>query len=51
MKTNETKNISVNGKEVAELKIRNKVVFQRLNYILGKWVLGALPFKGFNNNS
>ena len=46
MKTNQIKYIHIDDKEVAEMKIKGKIAYQRLNYILGRWNLGQLPFKG-----
>lgn len=46
MKTNLIKYLFVDNKEVVELKVKGKIAFQRLNYILGQWNLGELPFKG-----
>ena len=46
MQTDLIKYLFINNKEVAELKIKGKIAFQRLNYILGQWRLGELPFKG-----
>ena len=55
MNFDDVKYFNINNKEVAVLKLEDKIIWQRKNYYLdGNWKLGALPFVGIteqNSNS